>query len=62
MTKPTTENKDAMPVGLVKTRKQPKPMDIERRRKQEKRAALIRRCIPLYLMLIPGLVAMGLFH
>jgi putative aldouronate transport system permease protein len=62
MTKPTTENNEKMSVGLAKTRKQPKPMDIERRRKQEKKAALIRRCIPLYLMLLPGLVAMGILH
>ena len=62
MTKPTTENNEKMPVGLARIRKQPKPMDIERRRKQEKKAALIRRCIPLYLMLLPGLVAMGIMH
>lgn len=42
--------------------KQPKPMDIERKKKLEKRAALIKRCMPLYLMILPAFLAMLILH
>lgn len=51
----------AMPQGST-FGKQPKPMNIERKKKLEKRAALIKRCIPLYLMILPAFLAMLILH
>ena len=42
--------------------KAPKPMDIDRKRKLEKRSAMIRRCMPLYMMILPGFLAMLILH
>lgn len=54
--------KNATLPQVIPARTPPKPMDINRRRKAEKRAALIRRCIPLYLMILPAVAAMLILH